>query len=230
MRTMMTDEHVTFDEMTAFFFPEKPDADYRRLASRVNAHLMGCPSCRKRYDALLDFSEETERSAAAMTPAQQRRMTILRALYGLRATSDEMAQAIDRLLDRAHELTASVCVRIRSFGELSAVGIGNGLQYRYPVFSTVPKAAGEAGATTGISKSSVVADDRSRISIGLDGTLSLYFDRSACSRDAWVLLAPTGEGQIPYYKPLEAYDERQLAAHFFGITPGEYLVILQNQR
>lgn len=226
---MNMEDHITFEEISEFFFPSEVNESYLKTVARVNSHAMQCPLCKKRYAALLKYADTVDLKRSAMEQNEKNNLFVLRALCSLKATSQEMENAIASCIEHIQSLSTYVLVKIKDFSEIVVDSMSSGINYRYPAFSTVPKSAGSSGQTTGIIKSSVVSDADNRISIGLDGTLSLYFNRETCDEKSWVLLAPTGEHQIPYYKRLERYDDHQYVARFFDITPGEYLVILQNQ-
>lgn len=54
------EEHITFEEMQRFVFPNDLSIDTITLGSRINAHILTCKECAAQYEALLELRRESE--------------------------------------------------------------------------------------------------------------------------------------------------------------------------
>lgn len=54
------EEHITFEEMQRFVFPNDLSIDTITLGSRINAHILMCKECAAQYEALLELRRESE--------------------------------------------------------------------------------------------------------------------------------------------------------------------------
>lgn len=222
-------DHITFDEMSEFVLAKEFNDDFLKMSARINSHIQSCEQCSQLYRSLLSFNDAMEYEFVPAEELSGDKGIIARTLRKLDITSKEMQEAVSNWMKNLDHLVARTNLTIKNFGELIINSADFG--FEYPAFAAYAKAYSDdedEKAQSGVVKSTVIDGDSNRISIGLDGTLSIYFNRDNCDVHAWVLLAPTDEDHIPYFKPLEPYDSRLYVAKFYDITPGDYLVILQN--
>ena len=221
--------HISFDEMAEFLFAKEFNEDFMRMSSRINSHIQLCEECSQLYRSMLSFNDALDYETVALEELSEEKGIIARALRKLEITSKEMQEAVGDWMKNLDHLVSRTNLTIKNFGEIIINSADFG--FEYPAFAAYAKAYSEEEDTTtqsGVVRSTVIDGDSNRISIGLDGTLSIYFNRDNCDVHAWVLLAPTDDEHIPYFKPLEPYDNRLYVARFYDVTPGDYLVILQN--
>ena len=135
---------------------------------------------------------------------------------------------------RSKEMLVKECLKFKlwlSFGvQRAGIFAHRGTEFTHPRLKTVMKSSAEGDQEEEVEtvlRSSVIDGQRNRVSIGLDGTLSLYFDAEEHAAGQRVLVLPEDEEAVPQMLELTRYDDRISYVRFEGIQPGEYTVVVE---
>lgn len=216
------DTHIRFEEMTAYVFSDGKQASFLKTAAVINKHVTDCSQCFKMYQGLMLLRDRLEQYTAIETASEQKLIRLLRFF-------------LPEAKNRTPEQVVDECMRFKvwlSFGiknmkellQLSAPGFSN------PRLVTVMKSSdGSNGIeeTESVIRSSLFDKDKNRVSIGLDGSLSLYFDSSTYAEGRRVLLLPDDCDEEPTMIELIRYDDSISYVRFEGIIPGKYTVMIE---
>lgn len=214
--------------MMEFICMSELNDDFYRMAAKVNSHIVKCQECREIYESLLAIDEAMEKAVTMVPKSQRIRIKLIERLYHFENKNEETKKRISEYADILKELTYSVRVKVESLGEIVCSSMTGGSQFYHPAFATSGKtfSSDEESVQTGIIKSTVIDDDNNRITIGPDGTLSLFFNKSDCYPGTLVILIPEDSSQEPLfeYAMKDSHNEDMVVVRFEDVTRGDYTV------
>ena len=218
----LSHEHISFDEMSEYIFSQKAPAEFMSVAARINKHIMDCPVCRKNYDALMQLKDETEKLASYESLDEKIATRIFAFLLSL-----EQSKPVRTIVDECLGFEKWLSFTIKNMREIMETQSAG---FSHPKLVTVMKSAtsGEDAEETETEiKSSLFDRKRNRVSIGLDGTLSLYFDESDHSAGKRVIILPDDAEVSPQMFELTRYDDSISCVRFEGVVPGQYTIVVE---
>ena len=218
----LSNEHISFDEMSEYVFSKKAPPEFMSVAARINKHIMDCPACRKNYNALMSLKDETEKMVTHESLDEKITTRIFAFLLSLEQ-SKPVRMIADECLGFEKWLSFSV-KNMREIMEMQSAG------FSHPKLATVMKSAArgqDLEETETEIKSSLSDRKRNRVSIGLDGTLSLYFDAADHSAGKRVIILPEDSEASPQMFELTRYDDSISYVRFEGIVPGQYTIVVE---
>lgn len=215
-------EHIPFDELSAFVFAKNTSKDFLSVAARINKHLMACPSCKKNYYALMNVKDEIEKAARYETFDERIETRVFAFLY-----SKKHSSSLQAIVKESLRFKKWVSFNIRSMKEIVSV---QQPRLAHPVLASVMKSSTSGSQADEVKteiKTSLYDRNRNRVSIGLDGTLSLYFDASSHPAGKRVIILPDDATKSPQMVELTRYDDSVAYVRVEGIAPGEYTVVIE---
>lgn len=214
-----TSVHLSFEEISEYVFADTRPHGFMKTVARVNQHLAQCPECRTVYQALLELYDRANEYAASGAEREKVLTRVLRAVSAFHP-------------GRPAEQLVRDCLRFRewcSFRVSNRWELAGGPGFSYPKLVTVMKSAdGEngLGEIESVIRTSLMDRDKNRVSIGLDGTLTLYFDAVSYSAGQEVLLLPDEPESIPQMAELVDYDGTMVYVRFEDTAPDQYTVLV----
>lgn len=219
---LLNSEHISFDEMSEYVFSKKAPAEFMSVAARINKHVMDCPACRKNYEALMTMKDETEKAVGFESFDEKINTRIFAFLYSL-----EQSKPVKAVVDECLKFEKWLSFTIKNAREIMEPQTAG---FSHPKLATVMKSATpgqDVEETETEIKSSLFDRKRNRVSIGLDGTLSLYFDESEHAEGKRVIILPDDPDMSPQMFELTRYDASISYVRFEGIAPGQYTVVVE---
>ncbi len=214
--------HIDFSDMAEYVFSNGKSESFLKKAAVINKHIMECPECYKTYSALLLLQEKAEKYASLETNGEKLFSRLLRFFF-----SEKNNQPIEQLVNDCMRFKVWLSFNIQNMKDLiqtSAQGFSN------PHLVTVMKSAtGKDGVeeVKSVIRSSLIDKDKNRVSIGMDGTLTLYFDSNVYAEGKRILILPDDEDDDPVMIELMRYDDSISYVRFEGIKPGKYTVMIE---
>lgn len=214
-----TSEHLSFEEIADYVFADTRPPDFIMTAARINQHLRKCEECGAMYRALLELYDRANSYAVAGVEQEKLLTRIWKALSAF-----EPGKPMEQL--------ARDCL---CFREWCSFYINAGREligasgFSHPKLVSVMKSAdgeNDPKEVESVIRTSIMDQDKNRVSIGLDDTLSLYFDALAHSAGQKVLLLPDEPESIPQMAELAEYDGTLTYVRFEDAAPGRYTVWL----
>lgn len=171
MNNTIASDHISFEEMSEYIFTDKRPDNFVAIAAHVNSHVMLCPDCKAVYNALMSLKDEIDKIEPHESLSEKMKTRILGFLYGI-----DCSRPIASLIDECLGFKMWLSFTVKSMKELTqSTWIG----FSHPKLATVMKSSTDihdVEVTESEIKSSLYDHKKNRVSIGLDGTLSLYFD------------------------------------------------------
>jgi hypothetical protein len=217
-----TISHISFDDMVEYVFSNKLTVDFVRKGAKINNHVMNCPECYRMYLSLMDYHEKVEQFLNCETGEESIIMRILSFLF-----SEDAGRPIESILEECRRFRKWIAFSVKNFRELVQ---GELPGFSHPRLATVMKSASGKSNTEEVESeilSSLFDKAKNRVSIGLDGTLSLYFDAKNHSVGQRVIIMPDDPNKSPQMLELTMYDDSITHVRFEGINPGQYTVLLE---
>lgn len=214
-----TSVHLSFEETADFVFADTRPPDFMKTVAKTNQHLARCPECRRVYQAMLGLYD---RANSYVSLGTERKKILTRILKALSAFEPE----------RPVEQLVGDCLRFREWCSFRISGkreLTGGSDFSYPKLVTVMKSADgedDLGEIESVIRTSLMDGGKNRVCIGLDGTLSLYFDASSHPAGQRVLLLPDESESIPQMAELADYDGTLVYVRFEDAAPGQYTVLV----
>ena len=218
----LSTEHISFDEMSEYVFSKKAPAEFMSVAARINKHIMDCPECRKNYNALISLKDETEKIVAHESLDEKITTRIFAFLLSL-----EHSKPLRMIADECLGFEKWLSFSVKNMREIIEI---QSAVFFHPKLATVMKSAAlgqDLGETETEIKSSLFDRKRNRVSIGLDGTLSLYLDAADHSAGKRVIILPDDYEASPQMFELTRYDDSISYVRFEGIVPGQYTIVVE---
>lgn len=214
--------HPTFEELSAYIFPAAFSGEYLRTAARMNKHILECSECREIYQALLALRDRVEARSAAEFEARS-----------LAARVFSLLRAQEKGLSK--EALLSEYLRFKKWASFQIANgkeaIGTALSgFSHPTLVTVMKSSvgqDDSEEVESTLYSSLSDSGKNRVSVGLDGVLTLYFDAAQRRPGQRVIVLSEDDAAQSQLAALEWYDDSLLYARFEDVIPGEYSVLLE---
>lgn len=223
---MITDatctENISFEELSDYVFSSNRPDNYLTYAAKMNKHIMTCPSCKRNYEALMCLRDETEKLENYEPLDEAIRTRVFALLYSV-----ENSKPVRAIVKECMNFEKWISFNIRSLEEIVQE---QSMGFTHPRLATVMKSSvpgQDVEETEGEIKSSLCDRNRNRVSIGLDGTLSLYFDAREHSVGKKVIILPDNTDEMPQMIELTRYDDSISYVRFEGVTPGPYTVVVE---
>lgn len=214
-------EHISFEEMSDFVFGKNRPADYMNTVAKYNHHIFKCDECAKMYDVMMSLKEEIDKANAYETPLEKVRTKVFRFLC-----RNSGKKTAGELVDESKGFGLLLSFNVKSLREL----IQNAAEgFSHPKIAVASRYSA-SGDTVSESESTILScldDGKNRVSIGMDGTLSLYFDATEYEEGKRVILIPDDEETEPVMQILGSYDDGVSYALFEGVEPGEYAIVVE---
>lgn len=217
------DEHISDDDLFDYFEKDCFDDDFKKMTARINLHIRSCSLCRGKYDAIKEASESLDKISSYLPRKNRFQVNLIRWIYLYENQKDKEGKKLVECVERVKELTFSVLLKIKNFNELGWVSLSGQNEFYHPAFAAVGKST-EGRPSNGVIKSIIVDGNNGRITIGIDRTLSLYFDKNDCTPGNMVILIPADAEAEPYFKFVDKYGDDMVVARFDDINPGDYIV------
>ena len=221
-------EHLSIEDMISFISMTKVDEDFFEMAARVNSHIYKCRECRENYETLLAASEAIENAVLFVPKSQMAYFNLIKGLYLFENKREKTKKKLSECIDAIKDLTYLVQVNVASLGEIACNSLSGESQFYHPAFAVGGKSFSNSpeDVQTGIIKSTVIDEDNNKVTIGQDGTLSLFFNKDECYPGTIVILIPEDASQEPLfeYSVEDSHSEDMAVVKFEDVTPGNYTV------
>jgi|GEM_PF-7063043 len=214
--------HISYEEMADYVFSDGRRSDFIKTAARINRHVASCPVCGELYRTLMALRDRAEEYAAVETVEEKLLTRLFRALL-----ITEPGEAAEALLEDCRRFKLWLSFRVKNLQELAGDAASG---FTYPRLVTVMRSdTGPDGVekTESVIRSSLFDRQKNRVSIGLDGTLSLYFDSAEYAAGSRVLILPDDSDADPRMIELVRYDDSICYVRFEDIRPGKYTVMVE---
>lgn len=214
--------HISFTNMADYIYSSGREENFMATAAKINKHVMECPQCRTMYSTLLSLQEE---SAAYARHANIKEKTLLQMIGCF--YSAEIEKSIETLLEECSRFQLLLSFCIKNMQELAAEASAG---FAYPKLMTVMKSSSDDSCleeSESVIVSSLIDQNKNRVRIGLDGTLSLYFDAKEHPAGKRVMVIPDDETAAPQMIELTQYDRSLSYVRFEGVAPGRYTVVVE---
>lgn len=217
-------EHISIDEMMAFIFAEKLDDDVLAASARIDAHMAQCDQCWETYSQLLAAKEAFDEVDSYMPRSERIAQKILLGLIKLQNRGEVAAV---RISDCLSTLKAMVKLKVDNTCSLIGERLAGGQEYYNPALAIAAKSTGSDDEGPKVMQSTLVDENRNRVTIGPDGTLAAFFNQTECPEGTLVLLVSTEEHTDPSFQFAQRYDAHTMVARFEDVEPGEYIIVLR---
>lgn len=212
--------HIPFEELSAYVLSsERPD-NMLAIAAKVNNHVMTCDKCKDDYYALMALKDEANRAASHETLDESIKTRVFACLYSL-----ERSKSVHAIAQECLEFKKWLSFSIKNLKELTQT---ESTFFSYPKLLTDVKSHGGDYVEEKTVKSSLCDADKNRVSIGLDGTLSLYFNSDEHPVGKRVIILPDDTEEAPQMFELSRYDSSISCVRFEGVAPGQYTIVVEN--
>ena len=215
--------HIDFEELAALVFSDGKSDSFLRKAAIINKHVMECPQCFEMYQGLMLLRDRADQYAAIGSSAEKNLVRVFQFFF-----SKATGQTLEQILNECSRFKTWLSFSIKTSRDLlqaSTPGFSN------PRLVTLMKSLdGGKGVeeTETTIRSSLFDKDKNRVCIGMDGTLSLYFDSSVYGAGKRVLVLPDDMDADPMMIELVRYDDAINYVRFEGIKPGKYTVMIES--
>ena len=217
---MLDNNHVSFEEMSDYVFSNIDKDDFISIASKINKHVMECASCKECYERLMQLKDAIVKIQSHETVDERLKTRLFALLY-------TMEKPTKNLINECFGFQKWLTFSIKNYREISQ---SQSKDFSHPVLATVMNSVtpGQESEVTETEIMSSLCDrNRNRVSIGLDGTLSLYFDATDHSAGKRVVILPDDTEKESQMLELTRYDESISYVRFEGISPGQYTVVVE---
>ena len=217
-------EHVSFEDMTEYVFHNNAlDNDsFVEESARIQSHIFNCKECRTLYNALLTLKESLDAFDTYQTSQEILFSKVFRFFY--------MSGTIP-----AEKIT-ELCLKFRkwiSFGFIDIkeiFSVSSDTLFNHPKLIGIMNSVSDdksGGDRETLIKTSLIDKNNNRITIGMDGTLSLYFDSTKHPEGKRIIIIPDNDNADTKMLELTEYEESISNVRFEGITPGEYTILIE---
>lgn len=211
--------HIPFEELSAYVFsPGRPE-NMIAVAAKVNNHVMTCDKCKDDYLALMALKDETDRAVFRETLDESIKTRVFACLYSL-----ERSKPVQAIAQECLGFEKWLSFSIKNLKELAQT---ESTFFSYPKLLTAVKTHGGDYVEEKTVKSSLCDADKNRVSIGLDGTLSLYFNSDEHPVGKRVIILPDDTEEAPQMFELTRYDSSISCVRFEGVAPGQYTIVVE---
>ncbi len=214
--------HISFEEMANYLFSDGRDKDFLATAARINKHVMECEDCRKLYSTVIALRDEADAFARHENLAERTILRIISYFYSM-----SIQKPIKTLLDECKRFKLLLSFNIKNLRELAETTASG---FSYPKLVTVMKSSTDENKveeSESVIYSSLIDQNKNRVSIGLDGTLTMYFDNKEHSVGKRVMVIPDDETMQLQMIELRPYDRSLSYVRFEGVTPGSYTIVVE---
>lgn len=222
-------EHISIDEMMAFIFAEKLDDAVLAASARIDAHMAQCDQCWETYSQLMAAKEAFDQVGGYMPKSERIAQKILMGLIELQSRQEAAAARISDYASVLSSLKAAVKLKVDGLCSLIGGQLAGGNEYYNPMLAVATKSTGFNSEEPNVVQSTLVDKNKNRVTIGLDGTLSAFFNQEECPEGTLVLLIPTEGDTEPGLQFAERYDAHTVAVRFDDVEPGEYVIVFHNK-
>lgn len=215
--------HLSVTEIAEFCTAKAVNPSFLALAARVNSHIVSCEECRETYHAFLEAGEAIDKLEVSR-PLQHPRSGI--ELEHIKAQLRDIGLSISKFVNGWSGLNIS----IPTLQELECEAIDAMTNLYHPPYAAVAKSLDSKAlsrkAHPPVIKSTLTDGGGSRLSVGEDGTLSLFLVPGEADVDTMVALTQEKDESTTQFQFLQPYDGETLTAKFMNIIPGNYYVSL----
>lgn len=212
--------HIDFLDLAEYVFSNGRGSSFLKKAATINYKVMECPECYQTYLALTRLRDHAEQYVSLETSSEKLLIKLLRFFL-----TESASSTVEQLVNECSRFKAWISFNIKSMKELvqtSNQGFSN------PRLVTVMNSStGKGEEVKSVIRSSLVDKNKNRVTIGLDGTLSLYFDSNVYSEGKRVVVVPDDDEAEPVMIELQQYDDSISYVRFEGIKPGKYTVMIE---
>lgn len=217
-------KHIEFDDMVEFIYATSADDSFTQKAFEINKHLMVCAECREVYEQLLTTREAIEESCFEMPTEERVVIKVLETIYKKSNTIASVRVMVDGLIEKIKRKQSFIGINVFSLSEISTSNFLSGHCFYHPQAIGVSKSTGDSQENEKMMD--VLIDDKyNRISIALDGTLSLRFQKHMCPAGSIVYLVPNGDGEAVCGEAKD-YEDGLTRIVFDDIEPGDYTIVI----
>ena len=200
-------EHIGIEQMMDVIMATHVDSEYMRKIAAINAHIMKCDECKQVYQNLLN-ADDTLETELALARGQENQV--------VESSKDNSASG----------LTERLRLSIISFAELIVESLDSLCEFYHPAIAGMAKSYSDNDclARDDRIRSSVVDDDKNRISISRDRTLSVYYGKQYYHVGDTIEIASVHDQTMKFESVFEDYDSQTVVARFNDMEIGEYIV------
>lgn len=214
-------EHFSFDDIMNYVFSEDTSSDFINKAAKINNHIMVCDECNMMYNALMSLNESVLHYNSIESEEQRIFIKVFGALFMMNKD-----KTITKLVEESKGFKVWISFDIVNQQEISS-RLSNTFMHPHLVSAMKSSTDDEVIITDTENRSSLYDKKKNRVSIGLDGTLSLYFDSSEHKAGQRVILIPDDEELEAKIIEMKRYDSSIFSVRFEGIAPGKYTVVVE---
>ena len=214
--------HIPFDDMAQYVFSDGRAETFMKDMARINNHIMECQECYNMYQSLMTLYDKASEFACMQTAEEKEFGRVLSFLF-----AKEADKPIENVIEECRRFKKWLSFSIKNMKELIKSETPD---FSHPRLVTIMKSSSdETGVeeTQSEIRSSLFDKDKNRVSIGLDGTLSLYFDAKDHSIGKRVIILPDDEDVNPQMLELTMYDDSISYVRFEGVLPGKYTILVE---
>lgn len=215
-------EHISFDDMMDYVFSVDTSNNYIKRAAIINNHIIECDECNMMYNALMSLNESVLHYNSIESEEQRVFIKVFGALFMMNSE-----KTISTLVEESKGFKVWISFDILNLQEISN-STSDSFTHPHLVSAMKSSTDDESMITDTEIRSSLYNKKKNRVSIGLDGTLSLYFDSSEHKAGQRVILLPDDEELEAKIIEMKRYDSSICSVRFEGITPGKYTVLVEN--
>ena len=220
---MTNNEHISFEILSEYVFYDDKDLLELFDYAKINQHLMQCESCMKKYNALVSLREAAYQYSE-LKPAEFRIMIRLFEFLYSKSQSKRIQDIVKECLSFKKWLTFSI-KSIKELVQIQSPG------FSYPRLATSMKSSpsDRSGSTSSNEIRSTLCDgNMNRVSVGLDGTLSIQLNALEYPVGKKVIIVSDDAEQAPQMMELTRYNDLLNNVRFEGLKPGdEYSVFYE---
>lgn len=216
-------KHIDFDDMVKLVYSEKVDNEYTELAARVNKHIYSCPQCMRSYEAVCSIREFQEEYQGEVSAERNIIARIMQKIYKNNSLSIPLNNIVDSLIDKIENQKSLIEIKLKSFCEIATSNFESGFCFYHPQSVGVSKGTGDYVGTE--LKDVLIDDNYNRISIALDGTLSIRFQKQLIDEGDSVYLIPYDENSEVLIGTAKISEDGMTRVSFDDVVMGDYVIL-----
>ena len=215
--------HPSFEELSDYIFQNRFSMDYLKTAARINKHVMECPECYNMYQAMLTLREQVD----VLSEYESERRSLAAKVFNFLNVHEK---------GRPKEAVISECLRFKKWTSFQIESMKESIftalsGFSHPTLVTVMKSSTGQDDSEEVEStiySSLSDNGKNRVSAGIDGTLTLYFDAAQYQPGQRVIVLSEDDAALSQMAALEHYDNSLLYVRFEDVIPGQYSVLLED--
>lgn len=218
------DKHIEFNDMMEYVFAEEFSPEFLSVAAAFNKHIMECDACREMYHQLFNLREAMEAYSLFLAKPAKTQFRVFSALSNVKKN-----ESVEKILELSGRFRDWISFSINSLRDISW---GNASGFQHPRLVTEMKSVTGDGAvekSESVIRSSLLDEQKNRVSVGLDRTLTVYLQANSCKEGQQILLLPEDDSSSPELQSLEKYDGSCLYARFLDVDPGQYSILVEGE-